>query len=72
MGLKFNFIYQLLVYADVVNLLGDNMETIKQNIEAVVGASKEAGVGKKHISYKMYVSFSLPEPRQNHVMKISY
>jgi hypothetical protein len=30
-GLKLNLIYQLLAFADNVNLLGDNVDTIKQN-----------------------------------------
>jgi hypothetical protein len=31
-GLKFNGMQQLLVYADNMNLLGDNTETIKKNL----------------------------------------
>jgi hypothetical protein len=44
MGLKLNGAHQLLAYTDDVNLLGDNIDTIKKNIETLIDASKEVGL----------------------------
>jgi hypothetical protein len=43
-GLKLNGTHQLLVYTDDVNLLGDNIDTIKENMETLIDASKEVGL----------------------------
>jgi hypothetical protein len=37
-------LHQLLAYADDVNLLGDNIDTIKKNTEIVIDTSKEVGL----------------------------
>jgi hypothetical protein len=34
----------LLAYAGDVNLLGDNIDTIKENMERLIDASKEVGL----------------------------
>jgi hypothetical protein len=36
--------HQLLVYADDVNLLGDNIDTIKKNTQTLIDTSKEVGL----------------------------
>jgi hypothetical protein len=43
-GLKLNGTHQLLAYADDLNLLGDNIDTIKKNTETLIDASKEVGL----------------------------
>jgi hypothetical protein len=45
--LKLNGTHQLLAYADDVNLLGDNIDTIEKNTETLTDASKEVGLEKK-------------------------
>jgi hypothetical protein len=57
-GLKLNGTYQLLAYADNVNLLEDNIDTIKKNTEAVTDASGENG---PEINAKRKYTFSLYE-----------
>jgi hypothetical protein len=43
-GLKSNGAHQLLVYADDVNLLEDNIDTIMKNTETLIDATKELGL----------------------------
>jgi hypothetical protein len=40
-GLKLNGTHQLLVYAIYVDLLRDNIDTIKKNTQTLIDASKE-------------------------------
>jgi hypothetical protein len=42
--LKLNGTHQHLAYADDVNLLGDNTDTVKKNTETLIDAGKEVGM----------------------------
>jgi hypothetical protein len=44
-GLKLNGIHQLPIYANYINLLGENIHTTKKNTESLLVASKEVGLG---------------------------
>jgi hypothetical protein len=43
-GLKLNATHKLLAYADDVNIVGENIDTIKKSTEAFLDASKEVGL----------------------------
>jgi hypothetical protein len=43
-GLKLNGTHQPLAYADDVNLVGENIDTISKNMESLLDASKEVGL----------------------------
>jgi hypothetical protein len=69
-GLKLNGT-QLLVYADDVNLLGDNIDTIKKNKEIVIDASKEVGPEVNTEKTKYMLLSHHQNAGQNHDIKMA-
>jgi hypothetical protein len=70
-GLKLNGTHQLLLYTDVLNLLGDNIDAIKKNTETLIEGSKEFGqeVNAKKTMYMLLSSHQ--NAGQNHYIKIA-
>jgi hypothetical protein len=58
--LKLNGTHQLLAYADDVNLLGDNIDTMKRNTEILIDASKELGL-EINVEKTKYMLLSRPQ-----------
>jgi hypothetical protein len=58
-GMKLNATHQLLIYAYEMNLLDDNIHTIKKNTETSTGASNKVGleVNVEEIKYMFNAIF---------------
>jgi hypothetical protein len=70
-GQKLNVTHELLIYADDVNLLGDNIDTIKKNTGTLVDPTKEAGLEVNADKTKYMLLSRHQIPLQNHNMKIA-
>jgi phosphoglycerate-specific signal transduction histidine kinase len=69
-GLKLNGTHQLLVYADHVNLLGDNIDTIKKNTKTLIDASTEVGLEVNGEKTKYMLLSCHQNAGQSHNIKI--
>jgi hypothetical protein len=69
-GLKLNWTHHLLAYADDVNLLEDNIDTIKKITETLIGAGKEVGLEVNAEKTKYIFLSRHQNAGQNHNIKI--
>jgi hypothetical protein len=71
-GLKLNGTNQLLLYADDVNLLGYDIDTIKKNTQTLIDASKEVGLEVNVEKTKNLLLSRHQNAGQNNNIKIAY
>jgi hypothetical protein len=71
-GLKLNGTHQFLAYADDVNLLGDDIDTIKKNTETLIDASKGVGVEINIETTKYMLLAHQQKASQNHDIKLFF
>jgi hypothetical protein len=66
-----NAIHQPLAYADHVNVLGGNIETIKKNTDTLIDASREVGLEENLEKIKHMLMSRHQNTGQNHDIKLA-